>query len=142
MTLELWDPAEHAWAQRRPRNMRPPIPAAGDAVFYRHRHWGEVTRARVVDAQDLDDRDDEYLWHVVCDASRAPIIDGAGRRVLKRAPDPWVSLHLATDWGHLLTREARVRGSAGWLPLDWKRRLYPQIVDGRWTFARQMEANR
>lgn len=144
MTLvaEPWDAAEHAWAQRRPARMRTPLPGVGADVFYRHRHFAEATRARVVSVQDLDDRTDEYLWHVARNSAGLPIVDGAGRRLLQRAPDPWVTLRLATDWGHVECREARVRGSAGWLPLDWEQRLYPQVVDGRWTFCRQMEANR
>lgn len=121
-----WETAELHWQLNRPPQHRTPIPAAGARVFYRHTPWGPVTAAQIIEVQSLDDQDDHYLWHRhVNPLTGAPEIDGAGRYLMKPAPDPWPSLTLATDWGHRITREARVRGSAGWLPLDWATRYRP-----------------
>jgi hypothetical protein len=69
-----------------------PTPAPGDRVLYRHDEHGDVTDALVV--QVVED------W---------PGVD----------PAYWPTLVLDTAYGTCLTREARVRGSAGWLPLTW-----------------------
>lgn len=111
------DPGEIHAALNRPPHLQTPIPKVGDTVGYRHHEWGDVTVAEVLAVQDMDDSTDPYLWHVVTTGAGTPLVDGAGRRVLHRAPDPWPTLTLATDWGRRATREARVRGSAGWLPL-------------------------
>lgn len=139
----LWDASEVGWQLRRPRKFWTPLPAAGDRVFYRHRHFGDVTGALVEQIEDLDDTSDSYVWHLVTVAGQL-VRDELGRTVPRRVPDPWVTLRLRTDWGLLISREARLRGSAGWLPPDWERRLYPAIIDGRFTFRRQtqMEASR
>ena len=134
--VELWDASEVAWQLRRPGRFRTPLPAVGDRVFYRHRHFADVTAARVEQVEDLDDTGDNYVWQPVT-AGGQLVHDELGRRVFRQVPDPWVTLRLRTDWGVLVCREARLRGSAGWLPADWGRRLYPQIVDGRFTFRRQ-----
>jgi hypothetical protein len=120
------DPSEIHWALNRPPEHRTPIPTVGERVYYRHHEWGEVTEAQVVAVQDPLDYADRYLWHVLTDERRRPIHDERGNRVLVPAPDPWPTLTLATDWGHRATREARVRGSAGWLPLDWRNRYRPE----------------
>jgi len=135
---DLWDASETTWQLRRPRNFWTPLPAAGNQVFYRHRHFGDVTGARVEQVEDLDDTTDTYVWHLATAAGQL-VRDELGRTIPRRVPDPWVTLRLRTDWGLLIAREARLRGSAGWLPLDWERRLYPAIIDGRFTFRRQME---
>jgi hypothetical protein len=122
------DPGEVHWALNRPPHHRTPVPTVGERVCYRHHEWGEVTHAQVLAVQDPTDPAsyrDHYLWHVLVDEARLPIHDGAGNRVLTPAPDPWPTLTLATGWGHRMTREARVRGSAGWLPLDWQTRYRP-----------------
>lgn len=120
-----WDPAELHWQLNRPRRHWTPIPNVGDRVFYRHEHWGPVTAAQVLDVQSLDDYSDHYLWHVVRDDRGEAMRDELGRYILRPVADPWVTLTLATDWGTTVTREARVRGSAGWLPLDWQTRFHP-----------------
>jgi len=127
-----WDPAEHAMAQDRRPGRQTPIPRAGDRVLFRMEPFGPLTDAEVLDVQDLEDRSDHYLWRVVTDEYRRPVVDGAGERVMQRAPDPWPIVTLRTDWGRLTTREGRVRGSQGWWPLDWERRWYPKPGGGGW----------
>jgi hypothetical protein len=138
----LWDPAEFAWTMHRRGRARVPLPSAGDRVFYRHRHFADVTAARVLEVQPVPGDDADYQFRVVCDQDARPLLEGAGRRIVEDVPDPWITLRLATDWGHLDCREARLRGSAGWLPPDWATRLYPAIVDGRFVLRRQMEMAR
>jgi hypothetical protein len=45
--------------------------------------------------------------------------------IAHRLLDPWPMLTLNTPWGLGMTQEARLRGSAGWLPLDWETRHRP-----------------
>ena len=126
-----YDANELRWQLLRPRHLWTPIPAPGELVCYRNDEWGPVSNARVVAVQSLDDRDDHYLWDVATvggadGTERRPLEDGAGRRVKVARADPWLDLTLDTEgYGRRVCREARVRGSAGWLPLDWRTRARP-----------------
>jgi hypothetical protein len=120
-----YDPAELHWQLKRPRRHWTPVPTAGSNVFYRHQAWQPPTVARVEGLQAYDDATDPYVWHVLKDANNRPLRDFAGRLIGGPCDDPWLTLTLFTDWGRLLTREARVNGSPGWLPLDWQRRYRP-----------------
>jgi hypothetical protein len=131
-----WDPAEFAKALARPPAYRTPPPSAGDRVFFRMEPFGPLTEAQVIDVQDLDDRSDHYLWHVVRDPDTgAALKDALGDYLMERVPDPWPVVTLSTDWGRLTTREGRVRGSQGWWPLDWERRFYPTPGGAGWARA-------
>jgi len=113
------------WAHRRPAPHRTPLPSIGDEVLYRHDSFGEVQPATVVWMQSLDDMADPHLWQVQADGSGAPILL-EGKHVLQRRFDPWPLLHLRLVGGIVAeTREARLRGSPGWLPLDWQTRFRP-----------------
>lgn len=120
-----WDRIEVTWARNRPMNERPPIPKAGDVVAYRHNEWSpDVIDVLVLEVQDLEDREDPNLWHQVKDERGVPIIDGATPR-MAQAADPWPWIIFRRDPASDRTtcsREARLRGSAGWLPLDWRSR--------------------
>jgi len=126
-----WDANEFRWQLNRPRALWTPLPAVGDEVAYRNDEWGPVSRARVLELQDPNDMGDHYLFDVVTTTQddgtgRVPYIDGAGQRVKQRRPDPWLTLTLDTEHnGRRACREARLRGSAGWLPLDWRTRQRP-----------------
>lgn len=72
----------------------------GGHVMYRHELHGDVTDAVVLDI--------DY------DSEPRAIIDG----LVVDLP-PWPTLTLDTLHGPVRTREARTRGSAGWLPLNW-----------------------
>lgn len=78
--------------------MSHPAPKVGDRVLYRHDEHRDVTDALVLGVlpAELDD----------------PNISIGSQH-------PWVQVLLQTEHGQILTREARVRGSAGWLPLSW-----------------------
>lgn len=82
------------------------LPAPGSRVLYRHDHHGDVTDALVMSVGAANDPTDANLWIEMGEA-RFP------------SPDPWVPLLLETLYGPVVTREARVRGSAGWLPQNW-----------------------
>lgn len=119
---------EYRWARERPPRHRTPVPAVGDEVDYRHDPWAEPSRAEVLAVQPLDDITDPNLWTV--ETRR----DGSGqevpllvedRPVLRPHADPWPLLTLRTVHGVGQSREARLRGSAGWLPLDWRTRYRP-----------------
>jgi hypothetical protein len=87
-------------AARKHRSHRTLVPVAGQHVQYRHDHHRDVTDAVVVDV----------LWDV-----NDPNCFTDGMVV----SDPWPIVRLRTMHGLLDTREARVRGSAGWLALGW-----------------------
>lgn len=86
-----------------------PMPAVGGRVLYRHVEHGDVTDALVLDVGRLDDLTDPHLWERGLDGT-----------ITGPRPAPWHDLTLRTLHGTFVTREARVRGSAGWLPADWK----------------------
>lgn len=113
------------WAHNRPGPHRVPVPAVGDEVAYRHDPWGPITSAEVLAVQPLDDLDDPHLWQVETGPGGRPLML-EGRPVMAQRPDPWPTLTLRTVHGVGVTREARLRGSAGWLPLDWQSRYRPQ----------------
>lgn len=116
--------AEYRWARSRPPQHRTPLPAVGDEVLYRHDQWGEPVQAEVLHVQSLDDLDDPNLWAVPFDESEPMTLEG--RSVIRRVDDPWPLLTLHTaKLGRPQTREARLRGSPGWLPLDWQARYRP-----------------
>lgn len=116
--------AEFTWAHERPARHRTPLPAATDNVLYRHDAWATPVDAAVVWAQPSDDVDDPHLWVVQTDEHGRPVMLH-GRPLLVPRPDPWPTLRLKTRYGLVDTREARLRGSPGWLPLDWAARHRP-----------------
>ncbi len=116
--------AEFDWAHDRPPQHRVAAPAAGDAVLYRHEGWAIPSPATVEWVQPPDDVDDPHLWTVQCDEHGRPLLF-EGRPLMMPKADPWPVVRLLTRFGRVETREARLRGSAGWLPLDWQRRHRP-----------------
>lgn len=122
-------PIEHcevAYALNRAPTERTPWPRPGDRVFYRHREWDtQVHEAVIEQVQDPEDRTDPWLWHAVRDAHGRQLWDGTTPRFAALAdPWPWVVLRTWMDgiWQRFTTREGRVRGSAGWLPPNWRER--------------------
>lgn len=110
---------EITWAHRRPAQHRTPLPSVGDEVCYRHESYGPVVRAEITWVQSLDDLADPHLWQ-----AQEGLVDG--RAVLRRRFDPWPLVRLRVPkLGTGETREARLRGSPGWLPLDWEIRYRP-----------------
>ncbi len=115
---------EIEWAHSRPSRHRVPVPKAGDQVLYRHDPWGEVSEAEVLAVQPLDDLSDPLLAFVERDQfGELILIDD--RPVIALKKDPWPTVTLRTRYGVGVTREARLRGSPGWLPLDWETRYRP-----------------
>jgi hypothetical protein len=121
-------PEQVAWARSRPAPRRTPLPEVGDEVFYRHDTWLDPIPARVLWIQPDDDVDDPHVCQVQTDGQGMPVLV-EGRPVFVTNPDPWLTLKLVvTVDGHIehpLTREARLPGSPGWLPLDWATRWRP-----------------
>lgn len=101
--------AEVAWAHNRPTAHRTPAPKIGDKVKYRANSWrdDEILDAEILDVQ-WDHPDDMQLT-----TPNGP------------HPDPWPWVILGYEVNKVpkmvRTREARLDGSAGWLPLDWQR---------------------
>lgn len=123
--------AEVAWALERPAPDRSAIPAEGDEVDYRHDPWGPVRRALVQWVQPLDDFDDPNLWTVQTDPMTGEPLLLDDRPVMAQRLDPWPLLRLRVPGvGVGLSREARLRGSAGWLPLNWRARRRPMPTGG------------
>jgi hypothetical protein len=143
--LVPWERIEVTHAHNRPLSERPPLPGVGDRVWLRQHEWERdltgrhvppvpVTVTAVEPDDDPDSRDfvpdlgwvrDPNLWHVVRDMFGQPIYDGEALRYAPVA-DPWPWLDLQPDddeYGHpvpaVRAREARLRGSAGWLPWDY-----------------------
>ena len=111
-----------------------PLPAIGDVVWYRAQPFGDLVEAVVEDIQDPYDHPegvpDPNVWY-------RDNVTGAPLRLL---PDPWLWLKLDTVWHDphgftvrmetgLTTREARVRGSIGWLPYDFPDKPLPTMED-------------
>lgn len=137
--------AEIAYARKRPFPERTPIPVEGDEVLCRLNEWGDVYGATVDRVQPEDDVDDRNLFQVeLADAMAERLLLLEGRPVMSKVEDPWPTLWLVVKVPrgdgfvrtvHTHTREARLRGSAGWLPLDWRtrRRYLPAQLEGMVT---------
>lgn len=132
----LYTPLEYEQARRRPGPERPPLPQPGDVVFYRHVERGPLVRALVVSVQSLEDFEDANLWYWQTDVNGQPVLTASGARILKQAFDPWPLLLLQLQepvagrvslpaGAAVETREARMRDSCGWLPLDYETRPQP-----------------
>ena len=147
--LVSWENIEVAHARNRPLAERPPLPRIGERVWYRAFDWErdrtglhvppvQATVIAVEPDDDPDSRDwlpgygwvrDPNLWHLVRDTNGRPLHhpDGSPRYARVADPWPWLDLELGLDeWGHpqptVRTRESRMRGSAGWLPGDYRDR--------------------
>lgn len=101
-----------ASAWQRPEHQRTPPPRPGDRVLFRMHRFGDLTDALVVEVADMTRPGadpDPMVW-------RRDNVTGllAGLHA-----DPWPSVVLDTWWGRVRTREARVRGSEGWVPAGW-----------------------
>ena len=137
-----WDKIEQVHARNRPHHERPPLPKVGDKVWYRHAHWERdpVSGAHippelvtVIAVQDLGEKDDPNLWAPLRTSLGMYVADTNGQ-VHQPVPDPWPWVDLKRPdrrkadgslmgYGQTVrTMEARMRGSAGWLPLDYRQR--------------------
>lgn len=126
-----WAQAEFSHARNRPARERPPLPQVGDRVLYRRYDWHhdiaggrteEPELVTVVEVQNLADRSDPNLWHEVRDSQGQPVTDAGVPRFAPVA-DPWPWIRVRRPDGLIAeTRESRIRGAAGWLPLDWRGR--------------------
>jgi hypothetical protein len=122
---------ELEWAQRRPGPCRVATPGVGDTVLYRHEDWGAVVEATVLSVQSLEDINDPNVCRWQQD-ERGDFVLLDGRPVAVAGFDPWPLLLLQTRFGRISTREARLRGSPGWLPLDWQIRWRPGPHQQEW----------
>jgi len=107
------------WARCRPLARRTVLPAVGARVGYRKDAHGPIIPATVVSV-DLGNRADPNVWRYrVLDPTKGPELDELGQRVMELVDDPWpdVVLHLDGMPGVHPTREARLPGSPGWLPM-------------------------
>ena len=91
---ELW------WARHRPLSARPPVPEVGAGCLYRSNDWFDPVPARVL----------RVHWDEFGDVN-----------LLGDDPWPWLTLDVPGQPYRVKTREARLDGSAGWLPVDYQR---------------------
>lgn len=131
-------PMEASYARNRLSSERPPWPKVGDQVYYRRNEWDldhEVFLMRVVDVQDPKDTTSEFA-HNLYQHLRSPMgvpqffLDGSPVVVPLPDPWPWVKMLWEGDppkthdeaWkgGIPMTFESRMRGSAGWLPFNYR----------------------
>lgn len=104
-------------AQLRPPGERTPVPQPGTTVWYRDREFGDLVEA-VVDTVVMDNMTDPNVWHVVTVGGQ-PVKGPDGTVQMEVAPDPWPLVYLTDAYGRThQTREARIVGSAGWLPVS------------------------
>lgn len=117
---------EVRWARARPPADRVPLPQPGDEVLYRHEPWGRPVTGIVEWIEDLDDRTRPNLWEAITDPATGRIIATPDHvPVARQLVDPWPVVRVLSRYGLATTQEARLRGSAGWLPLDWQFRYRP-----------------
>lgn len=126
----------------RPEGERRRPPQPGDVVGWRRVQGGPVERATVVSVDSMTDphaheRDefephgpDPAVWRVRKNPlTSAPVYGPLGEYLYELVDDPWPNVVLRTDpvrdgdsvkgrREFTITREARLPGSAGWLPPD------------------------
>ena len=121
------------WAHgRRPREREAP-PQPGEHLLFREADFGEAVPAVVHDVQDMTSPHDHWNRNGGMEAARGPGMpdanvwrwdEGLQQHVLHDDPWPWVQVQVITgeneDGSPVLAaprwcREARVRGSAGWM---------------------------
>lgn len=138
-----WAQIEVTHARNRPHAERTPWPKVGDQVWYRRYDWDrhpstgrrvEPALGVVATVQDPDDREDPNLWQRIRNLTGQLMWTREGGPLHQEVADPWpwVDIQLPDllkPNGFLMrhgevvrTREARMRGSAGWLPLDYRQR--------------------
>lgn len=136
-----WSERELAWQRNRPAVHRVSPPRTGDRVFFRLRRFEmNPCPAVVVDAPDLErgwrwedlepgqDTPDGWTWQLMRDNfTGAPRLDAMGLPRVQLLPDPQPVIVCRVEGlaGLQSAREARLRGSPGWLPLDWRERWRP-----------------
>lgn len=138
-----WDAAEYAWQANRPEAHRSPSLALGLDLLFRPAAWStELISIRVVAIQDLDSdeaRTDPNVYDKVTNPEHTQaLVDALGRPLTRVRDDPWPWIHFQVldANGHLTgavrsCREARLEGSAGWLPLDHEGRQRPHWSGGQ-----------
>jgi hypothetical protein len=125
--------AEVKWARHRPPEHRTPLPHPGTDILYRHDSWGPLISATVeailYDPDDPDvgmigGRPNPDVWEAQSDPVTGHYLMVHGHTITVAKPDPWPQMVLITQLRpmRVTTQEARLRGSAGWLPLDWETR--------------------
>jgi len=105
------------WARCRPPADRPPLPAPGDEVWFRADAHGPLVPATVLEIL-IGNQQDLSVWrYVVHDPAAGPVLDGEGRPLMELVDDPWPDVVLRVGASRHATKEARIAGSPGWLPM-------------------------
>lgn len=100
----------------RPPERRTAMPRAGQVVWYRHEPFGALQPVEVLEV-DISNPADTYVWRYAVDGNNWPVMVD-GKHVMELVDDPWPDVYLKTSWGRIVTREARIEGSPGWLPMS------------------------
>jgi hypothetical protein len=102
------------WAWEREPEEREDHPRPGEHVLVRTEEWAEPVPAVVIEVQDIVRPNDGHGSHYAPDPNVWHPVTGD----LHPDPWPWVTVRLGHDPGsgrEMKVKEARVRGSAGWL---------------------------
>jgi len=138
-----WDAAEYAWQADRPPRCRPPALALGLDLLFRPASWSpELIPIRVTEIQDLDSdeaRVDPNVYEKVTNPEHTRVLtDPLGRPLVRLRGDPWPWIHFQVlddrgePYGAVRScREARLEGSAGWLPLEHDKYERPGWFNGQ-----------
>ncbi len=138
------DQREVSYIRNRLQSDRPPRPKVDDQLFFRRNEWDtddQLYLMRVVEVQPENDTTSEFatnlVQHLRHNISGSPLFYLDGEPVLVPLPDPWPWVKFIFDgepsketlsWQHRpqMTFESRLRGSPGWLPLNYieTRRMY------------------
>lgn len=134
-----WSERELAWQRLRPVEHRVPLPRPGQRVLVRLERFADPVPGVVQSVPDLArgwrwedlepgrETPDPWVWQLRRGPRGELLMDSHGLPRIDLLPDPHPSivLHVEGRRGLAETREARLRGSPGWLPLDWRERWRP-----------------
>lgn len=118
--------AEGQWCKNRPSHARPPMPAVNDHVLYRSNEWFDPVDATVL-AIFWQCENGFDNWECLALRDPWPMVR---LRVAGTIPAAKLARGSAAPRSTVLdTWEARLEGTAGWLPPDWQK--WPRPILGR-----------
>lgn len=87
-------------------------------MWYRHDLHGMLTPATILEVK-VKDFSDPNVWTVDLDENDQPLVNALGQPNIRMVPDPWPEVLLDTaTFGRVVTREARIANTPGWLPMS------------------------
>ena len=99
----------------RPAGQRTALPVVGQKVWYRHDAGGPLVLV-TIERVDLESKQDWNVWRFKIGNDNKPL-EVKGVRQMEMVDDPWPDVYFRMPWGMVVTREARVEGLPGWIPM-------------------------